>query len=61
MKELVKPMYIGYLQAFDLPQYLVPFPRMGHLKISGGPTQILKSKMKEHTKSTVLPSILPEE
>ena len=56
-----KPLHISYLQALDLPKYLVPFPRMGHLKISRGPTQIFKRKMKEPTKSTVLRSILPEE
>ena len=44
MKEWVKPLYIGYHQALDLPKNLFPFPRMGHLKISLGPTQFLYSK-----------------
>ena len=44
MKEWVKPLYIGYLQALDLPQNLFSFPRTGHLKISLGPTKFLYSK-----------------
>ena len=44
MKEWVKPLYIGYLQALDLPKNLFPFPRTGHLKISLGSTQFLYSK-----------------
>ena len=44
MKEWVKPLYIGYHQALDLPKNLFPFPRTGHLKISLGPTQFLYSK-----------------
>ena len=44
MKEWVKPLYICYLQALDLPQDLFPFPRTGHLKIFSGPTQFLYSK-----------------
>ena len=44
MKEWVKPLYIGYHQALDLPKKLFPFPRTGHLKISLGPTQFLYSK-----------------
>ena len=44
MKEWVEPLYIGYLQALDLPKNLFPFPRAGHLKISGDPTQFLFSK-----------------
>ena len=39
MKEWMKPLYFGYLQALNLPQYLVSFPRMSHLKICWGPTQ----------------------
>ena len=39
MKEWVKPLYIGYHQALDLPQNLFPFPRM--VQISLGPTQFL--------------------
>ena len=44
LKEWVKPLYIGYHQALDLPKNLFPFPRTGHLKISLGPTQFLYSK-----------------
>ena len=44
MKEWVKPLYIGYLQALDLHQNLFPFPRTVQLKISLGPTQFLYSK-----------------
>ena len=44
MKEWVKPLYIGYHQALELPKNLFPFPRTGHLKISLGPTQCLYSK-----------------
>ena len=44
MKEWVKPLYIGYHQALELPKNLFPFPRTGHLKISLGPTQFLYSK-----------------
>ena len=44
MKEWVKPLYIGYHQALELPKNLFPFLRTGHLKISIGPTQFLKSK-----------------
>ena len=44
MKEWVKPLYIGYHQALDLPKNLFPFPRTGHLKISLGPTQFWYSK-----------------
>ena len=32
---------IGYIQVLDLSQYLVLFPRTGHLKISRGPAQFL--------------------
>ena len=59
MNEWAKPLYIGYLQVLDLPQYLFPFPRTGHLKISGGPTQFLQSKFHGllklifHTLSTI--------
>ena len=44
MKEWVKPLYIGYHQALELPQNLFSFPRTGHLKISLGPTQFLLCK-----------------
>ena len=44
LKEWVKPLYIGYHQALELPKNLFPFPRTGHLKISLGPTQFLYSK-----------------
>ena len=44
MKEWVKPLYIGYHQALELPKTLFPFPRTGHLKISLGPTQCLYSQ-----------------
>ena len=44
MKEWVKPMYIGYHQALELPKNLFPFSRTRHLKISLGPTQFLYSK-----------------
>ena len=36
--------YNGYLQALDLPQYLLPFPGTGHLKIPWGSTQFLFSQ-----------------
>ena len=36
--------YNGYLQALDLPQYLLPFPETGHFKIPWGATQFLFSK-----------------
>ena len=44
MKDWVKPLYIGYHQALQLPKNLFLFPRMGHLKISLGPIQFLYSK-----------------
>ena len=44
MKEWVNPLYICYLQVLDLPQYHVPFPRTGYLKISLGLTQFLYNK-----------------
>ena len=44
MKEWVKPLYIGYLQALDLPQYIVPFPETSHFQIPWGATQFLFSK-----------------
>ena len=44
MKECLKPLYIGYLQALDLPQHLDLFPRSSHLKISWGPTKFSYSK-----------------
>ena len=43
MKEWVKPLYIGYLQALDLPQNLFSVSESGHIKISLGPTQFLFS------------------
>ena len=36
--------YNGYLQALDLPQYLLPFPETSHFKIPWGATQFLFSK-----------------
>ena len=36
--------YNGYLQALNLPQYLLPFPETGHFKIPWGATQFLFSK-----------------
>ena len=44
MKEWVKPLYICYLQALDLPKNIFPCPRTGHLRISLGLTQFLYSK-----------------
>ena len=46
MKEWVRTLYIGYLQALDLRQNLFLFASTGHLKISGGPTQFLFSKFR---------------
>ena len=55
MKEWVKPLYIGYHQALELPKNLFPFPRTGHLKISLGPTQFLYSKFNGLLKSYFIP------
>ena len=44
-KERVKPLYIGYLQALDLPKTPFLFPRTGDLKICLGPTQFLRVKV----------------
>ena len=35
---------LTYLQALDLPQYLLPFPGTDHLKIPRGATKFLFSK-----------------
>ena len=40
----VKPLYINCLSALDLPQNPFPFSRTGHLKVAGGPNQIIYSK-----------------
>ena len=44
MKEWMKPLYIGYLQALDLSHNLFPFPRTVQLKISLGPIRFLYTK-----------------
>ena len=55
MKEWVKSLYIGYLQALDLSQNAFPFLRTGHLKISLGPTQFLYCKFHGRSKALFIP------
>ena len=45
MKERVKPPYIGYLQALDLPQYHVPCPRTGQYNQYNGAFTVMVANL----------------